>query len=220
MYFELSKNQKTNELTKDVVIKIVKEQKPETASQLLNLVQERTNLPEKEILILLSQLEAEDKMRFSRKQECLSTSFRTYLFTSDSAWFWTVISVAMATAITVFAIPQNWIPLSYVRNILGVIFVMFLPGYAFIKAFFQNKVPIKTTSESFDTIERVVLSIGLSIALIPMIGLILYYTPFGLGLTPITLSLLAFTTVLATVAMAREYHLKSNVIQQTYWDSL
>jgi uncharacterized membrane protein len=86
--------------------------------------------------------------------------------------------------------------------------VLFLPGYAFAKAIFQKKVPIKTSSESFDTIERVVLSIGLSIALTIMVGLLLYYTPLGIGLTSITLSLLALTTVFATIAMARESRVK------------
>lgn len=110
----------------------------------------------------------------------------------------------------------RWISIAYVRNVLGVIFVLFLPGYAFIKAFFPTKLPIKTSSESLDTIERVALSIGMSIALTPIVGLILYYTPLGIGLTPITLSLLALTTVFATAAVAREYQKKSITLQHTY----
>ena len=107
------------------------------------------------------------------------------------------------------------VPLAYVRNVLGVIFVLFLPGYAFIKAFFPTKLPIQTSSESLDNIERVALSIGMSIALTPIVGLILYYTPIGIGLTPITLILLALTTVLATAAMGREYRAKSTPTQRT-----
>ena len=216
MYFELSKKQKLNESTKAVIIKIVKEQKPETASQLLKLIQEKTNLPEKEIMALLNQLEAEDKIYFSVKQESFSASFGTYLFTSGSAWYWTIIAIALVTSLTVFAIPQDLYPLAYVRNILGLIFVLFLPGYAFVKAIFQKKVPIKTSLESFDNIERLVLSIALSIALTPMVGLVLYYTPIGNGLAPTTLSLLVLTALFATVAVAREYRTKSNIIQQAY----
>jgi hypothetical protein len=216
VHFELSKNQKPNEIIKDLIIKIVKEQKPETASQLIRIVHETSNLSEKEIIILLNQLEAEDKIYFNMKRELASASIGTYLFSSKLAWFWTIIAVAIATMVTVFTIPQDWYPLAYVRNVLGVIFVLFLPGYAFTKAFFPTRVPIKTSSKSFDTIERVVLSIAISIALTPMVGLILYYTPLGIGLTPITLSLLALTTVIATAAMAREYQAKSTSIQQTY----
>ena len=90
---------------------------------------------------------------------------RNFLFTSESAWYWTIIAVAIVALITVFTIPKDLYPLAYVRNVLGVIFVLFLPGYAFIKAFFPTKLPIKTSSESLDNIERVALSIGLSIAL-------------------------------------------------------
>jgi hypothetical protein len=211
----MSKNQKPNESIKDVIIKIVKEQKPETARQLIRFVQKTTNLSEKEIVTLLNQLEAEDKIHFNTKRELASASIGTYLFTSESAWYWTIIALAIATTISVFTIPQDWYPLAYVRNVLGVIFVLFLPGYAFIKALFPAKLPIKTSSENLDTIERVALSIGMSIALTPIVGLILYYTPLGIGLTPITLSLLALTAALATAAVAREYQTKSTTIQRT-----
>jgi hypothetical protein len=216
VHFDLSKNQKPNESIKDIIIKTMKEQKPETTSQLLGFIQKTTNLSEKEIINLLNQLESEDKIHFNMKQEKTFISFRTYLFSFESAWYWTIIAVALVTTLTVFTIPQDWYPLAYIRNVLGVIFVLFLPGYAFVKALFQKKVPIKTSSESFDTIERVVLSIGMSIALTPIVGLILYYTPLGIGLTPITLSLLALTAVFATAAVTREYLAKVTTIQQTY----
>jgi len=216
VHFELSKNQKLNESIKDIIIKTMKEQKPETTSQLIGFIQKTTNLSEKEIINLLNQLEAEDKIHFNVKPETTSTSFGTYLFSLESAWYWTIIAVALVTTLTVFTISQDLYPLAYIRNVLGVIFVLFLPGYAFIKAIFQRKVPIKTSSESFDTIERLVLSIGMSIALTPMVGLILYYTPLGIGLIPVTLSLLALAAVFATAAMARMYMAKSDTTQQTY----
>ena len=209
VHFELSKNQKPNDSIKNFIIKTIKEQKPETTNQLIKIVQKTTNLSEKEIINLLNQLEAEDKIQLNKKQEFASAPMRNYLFTSESAWYWTIIAVAIATTITVFTIPQDSYPLSYVRNVLGVIFVLFLPGYAFIKAFFPTKLPIKTSSESLDNIERFALSIGMSIALTPMVGLILYYTPLGIGLAPITLSLLALTAVFATAAVARDYQTKS-----------
>ncbi len=216
MHFELPQNQNPNESIKDIIITIVKEQKPETASKLIEFVQKKTNLSEKEVINLLNQLEAEDKIHFNMKQEKTFTMLRTYLFSFESAWYWTIIAVALVTTLTVFTIPQDWYPLAYIRNVLGVIFVLFLPGYAFIRAFFQRKVPIKTSSESYDTIERVVLSIGMSIALTPIVGLILYYTPLGINLTPITLILLALTAVFATAAVTREYQGQSSIVQQTY----
>ena len=210
VHFKLTKNQKSNKSIKNVIINIVKEQKPETAEQLASFVEKTTNLSKKEIINLLNQLETEDKIHFNTKYELSSASFGAYLFTSESAWYWIIMAVAATTTLATFTIPQDWYPLAYVRNVLGVIFVLFLPGYAFMKALFPIKVPIKTSSEAFDTIERVALSIGMSIALTPMVGLILYYTPIGISLTPITLSLLALTIAFATAAEGREYQAKSN----------
>jgi uncharacterized membrane protein len=48
----------------------------------------------------------------------------------------------------------------------------------------------------------------MSLALTPIVGLILNYTPWGITLTPITLSLLALTTVFATAAILREHQSK------------
>ena len=216
MHFELSKIQTPNESIKDDIVKTVRDQKPATTSQLIGLIQNATNLSEKEIINLLNQLEAEDKIHFNLRPEATSFSFGSYLFSSKSSWYWTIIVVALVTTLTVFVVPQDWYPLVYVRNFLGVVFVLFLPGYAFVKAFFQKKVPFKTSSESFDNIERVVLSIGLSLALSPIVSLVFYYTPLGMGLIPITLSLLALISFFATVAVAREYLSKSNSIQRIY----
>jgi uncharacterized membrane protein len=43
----------------------------------------------------------------------------------------------------------------------------------------------------------------MSLALTPIVGLILNYTPWGIRLTPIVLSLLALTIVFATAAIIR-----------------
>ena len=132
-------------------------------------------------------------------------SLTKYLLTEKAVWYWTTIAVAIATVITVFVIPENAYPIVYIRYVLGSIFVLWLPGYTFIKALFPTKVPIKTSSESLDTIERVALSSGMSLALVPIVGLLLNYTPWGIRLTPIVLSLLSLTTIFATVAIIREH---------------
>ena len=105
----------------------------------------------------------------------------------------------------VFLVPENLYPLRYVRNVLGTVFVLWLPGYAFVKTLFPVHVPIKTSNENLDTIERIALSIGLSLALVPLVGLLLNYTPWGIRLVPIVLSLFVLTLVFATAAVLREH---------------
>jgi len=82
-----------------------------------------------------------------------------------------------------------------------------LPGYSLIKALFPTK--------EIDNIERTALSIGISLALVPITGLLLNYTPWGIRLTPVTLSLLALTTVFATAAIIREHQTKQKQSSKT-----
>jgi uncharacterized membrane protein len=83
-----------------------------------------------------------------------------------------------------------------VRNILGLPLVLFLPGYALIAALFPAK-------SDLDGIERTALSFGLSIAVVPLIGLGLNYTPWGIRLLPILISLSVFTFVMCGLAYLR-----------------
>ena len=82
------------------------------------------------------------------------------------------------------------------RNAIGLPFVLFLPGYALIAALFPAK-------SDLDGIERVALSFGLSIAVVPLIGLGLNYTPWGIATLPILISLSTFTFIMCGLAYLR-----------------
>jgi len=85
---------------------------------------------------------------------------------------------------------------SVLRNILVLPLVLFLPGYALIAALFPAK-------SNLDGIERTALSFGLSIAIVPLMGLGLNYTPWGIRLLPILISLSAFTFIMCGLAYFR-----------------
>jgi uncharacterized membrane protein len=89
--------------------------------------------------------------------------------------------------------PLNETP---IRIILGLPLVLFLPGYSLIAALFPRKYDL-------DGIERIALSFGLSIAVVPLLGLALNYTPFGIRLSPILTVLSVFTISLALGAYVR-----------------
>ncbi len=74
---------------------------------------------------------------------------------------------------------------SRARQVLGLVFILFLPGYAATAALFPE-------NDQIDTIERVALSFGLSIAIVPLIGLGLNFTPWGIRLDPILAAVSAF----------------------------
>ncbi|GAB3411398.1 hypothetical protein GCM10027435_02950 [Haloparvum alkalitolerans] len=64
-----------------------------------------------------------------------------------------------------------------------------------------------TARAGIDGIERVALSFGLSIAIVPLIGLVLNFTPWGIRLVPIAVSVSLFTLGCVVVAAVRRWEL-------------
>jgi len=89
-----------------------------------------------------------------------------------------------------------FLPDSVLRVILGLPFVLLFPGYSFIAALFPGKDAIKG-------IERIALSCGTSLALVILTGFILNYTPWGIRLYPIVISLELLNIVLSVIAWYR-----------------
>ena len=107
-------------------------------------------------------------------------------------------SMVLALATLVFTLtPLANLP---VRIPLGLVMVLFVPGYALMAALFPKK-------KDLDGIERIALSFGLSIAVVPFIGLGLNYTPWGIRLTPVVISLAIFTVAMAAAAYMRRMNL-------------
>jgi len=208
----LRRESSENEVDK-YIIRTTKENKPESVKQLVELVQEKYDLPEKEILNRILYLQEKEKLRLKPNQAQIPQKLTAYLTSNHAYWYWITIILASITVVVVFLIPENAFPLVYARYVLGTIFILWLPGYTFIKALFPEKSNFKKSEKSLDTIERVALSLGMSIALVPMVGLLLNYTPWGIQLTPVTLSLLALTLVFATTAIIREYYTKIQLEQ-------
>lgn len=215
----MSANSRADEIAQ-TIIQVMNERKPQSVQQLAALVKERLFFAgEERILESILKLQSQGTIKLESQPPPASLDLASYLKTSQALWYWATIAVATLTVAIVFTVPEDFYPWSYLRNVLGIIFVLWLPGYASIKALFPVRAPIKTSTEHLETIERIALSIGMSIALVPMIGLILYYTPLGLSITPIVLSLLALTFVLATVAIAREHQTKTKTQAYSYTKS-
>ena len=91
-------------------------------------------------------------------------------------------------------------PSNVLRIILGLLFLLFFPGYTLMAALFIKK-------EGIDSIERVALSFGMSIAVVPLIGLILNYTPWGIRLESVLYCVALFILVTSVIAWLRRRRL-------------
>lgn len=120
-------------------------------------------------------------------------------------------AIIVVTGLTILSIFTPIIQDTPLRVVLGLPFVLFIPGYAFIAALFpeagappaseeDNK---ESDRDGIDGIERVALSFGLSIAVVPLIGLVLNFTPFGIRLIPIVVSVSVFTIGATAIAANR-----------------
>jgi len=78
----------------------------------------------------------------------------------------------------------------------AILLVLFTPGYMLVAALFP-------TAKGIDWVERIGLSAGLSIAVVPLLGLILNATPFGFRFGAVVAATLLFTCVVGLAAYWR-----------------
>ena len=103
--------------------------------------------------------------------------------------------VLMALLLTI-GIASIYLPIlddSPVRYVLTILVLFFIPGYCLISALFPKVGDISV-------FERLALSIGLSVAVVILLGLGLNYTPWGIRLEPIIIFITMFTLVTLLIA--------------------
>jgi len=80
-----------------------------------------------------------------------------------------------------------------VSLVLGLVFALFSPGYSLVAAIFPKR-------DDLDIVRRLALGFGLSIAVVPLVGVVLNFTPWGIGLYPVLIVLLVFILAASAVA--------------------
>lgn len=127
------------------------------------------------------------------------TSLLEYLLRLDySLWLWTFLALSVFTVVVVAAAESGLDVLAPLRYILGTIFVLFLPGYALLESLYPR-------GDELSPLERLALSIGLSLAVVPLVGLVLNYTPLGIRLYPVLVSLALLSSAIAFIGAYRKY---------------
>lgn len=89
-----------------------------------------------------------------------------------------------------------FIPSTIAQVILGLPFLLFFPGYTLVAALFVKK-------EGMHNIERIALSVVISIAVVALIGFGLNYTSWGIRLVQVLYSITAFVFLMSAIALIR-----------------
>lgn len=140
----------------------------------------------------------EEGLLFLRKPSYRTESVLDYaLAPTLSGWLWLTLAVTILTIITVDTAPE-FFPFNIVRLVMASIFLMYLPGYALIHLLFSE-------TTKLNELERFGLNIALSLIVVPLIGVILDYTYWGIRLPVLMTCVAAFTIVVAIAASVRAY---------------
>jgi uncharacterized membrane protein len=103
-------------------------------------------------------------------------------------------------ALALLLVPLALLTEGPLRIVLGLLFLLFFPGYVLIAALFPRR-------DSLDTIERVILSFAVSIAFVPLTGVALNYTTWGITSQSVVVTASVFIVLGSAVALYRRLRL-------------
>jgi len=176
----------------------IKSKHPETVAELFRIVREKKpDVTREELVKIIKKLRDDEKIELELPAPRVGGYLEYLMVRSENLWFYLVVAASFVVLLAVYIIPNTY-PLVVLRWIVGSIFVLFLPGFVVMQALFPS-------GRELDDIERFALSVGLSLAITPLLGLLLNYTPWGIRLDPIITSLFVFTLSITIIATYRKY---------------
>lgn len=195
---------------KTTILAVINNSHPENVNQLIEIVRQQTKASAKEITNELIDLETENKLTFRSSTKTFNVKTKKFYSLKNTSWYWITLTL-IGTSIVFFSLSNlnvNTPYLSYLRLLFGFTFVLFLPGYTLVKMLFGSKMLYSTLNKT-DYVELAGLSIGLSTILVPIIGLVLNYTPWGITLETLVITLAALTGIFATSALLKELFIET-----------
>lgn len=131
--------------------------------------------------------------------------------------------VGVVTALTALSVALPVVRDTPLRAVLAVPFILFCPGYAVVSALYPDRFrdagSTQTTERpdqtrdpeaSLTVLERIALSFATSLAIVPLIGVTLNVTWFGVRLVPVVISLCLITGAATVLAVYRRHRLSAD----------
>ena len=189
------------ETVRELILETLQSRRFSTVQGVVNALK-TSGVPEDTTLGIIRDLAREGKVLLNlpgAPEETVMTpvsSVWSYLG-STLAWdLWLTLVLLVLGIATTLGIPVELFPVVILRWIFGGLTLVFVPGFAFIRALFPFE-------RYIDQWERVALSCGLSIALAVLVAFGLNFTPWGITLIPTTAVLAGITVASILVATVR-----------------
>jgi uncharacterized membrane protein len=111
-----------------------------------------------------------------------------------------VVALGLAWVVTLGPVVRD----SPVRVAVGLVLTLFVPGYAVVAALYPEA---STVEGGLDGLERLVFAVGASVVVVPLVGLVLNFTPWGVRPVPVLVGLSLVSGVATVVATRRRRRL-------------
>lgn len=182
------------------IIDIVKSGHAPKGSELVEIIVNELKINEEDAINLLFELEDKEKIIFVDINNNIPDNLQEYVLSSYAYWYWAVITVSLLSVFSVFFLPTDISNLNYVRYVFGSVYVLFLPGYCIYKIIYLG--------EEVSTTKLILFSIGISVSLISILGLIMNYSPWGLHQAPLVIIEFLLILTLSSIGIIREHNYK------------
>lgn len=181
---------------------------PQPITKLVKLVQREFSLSEQDVFIILHNLERDTSLSCNKNLSlpAFPQTLKNYCFSKYCGWYWSILFIVGSTLTAIFTIHDSLYPLTYIRQIFGIIFVLFIPGFSFMRLIYPKKVTLLGSVRGSTSLECLALSLGLSVTLTAIVGLVLNFTPWGITLLPTASILFIITLVFSTIAVVQDYN--------------
>ena len=110
--------------------------------------------------------------------------------------------ILLFCVIIYFILPSNYPVRSIIQIPLGLMLSLFLPGFTLYSSLFPDKLGILN-------LERLIFSFGLSFILLPLITILLNFSPQGITETTVVISLIGFSIITSITMTAQKYRHKN-----------
>ena len=164
-----------------------------TLSRLVREISDELDCNPDRVITEIIGLQAAGKIRLN--EQVAYGNLVQYLVSPLSLWFWEPVLATLLSLALLFT--SSGLAL-YFRFILGGALVLFLPGYSLVGLIYSKK-------EQLDYLSRMAFSFVLSLAITILVGLVLSYTPSGITLVSVAVSLAVVNISLLFLTVLRRY---------------